>query len=472
MLKNRIPEHYRVIARDSLGLLLADLIYRSSHIVIVWLIARYLGPTITGIYTLASTFRSTLQILTLAGTGYLIIRELSVSQIDAQKYLLNFTGVRLGLSLFSWLLLCCVVSLLPYPKIVFILVGLELFPESIREITRSSFIAQHRILPYALIASFTGLARIIACGGTLFTGKDLIGVAASVTFVSWIGSLLGFLKLFSSFRSSWPNISFTIMKTQILASVPFLIINVLLVIYAQSNVYLLSLLSTLEDIAFYSIADSIVASSSLLTQVYLSVAIPTFSKVYSLNKRLERTHARSLLILSGLAFPITTSVSFQAVNIASLWGIQFQNASRVIGLLIWSLAISWLNAPTSGIMIATGHERISARFLALVLGVNLVASLVLIPFRGAVGAAIARLMSELAFGVMQWLFVHRKVSRIPMSILSLPLIALIAMGLTRSVFGLLLNTWGALGISLLVYVTILLFGLFFSKRYQCLLASS
>ncbi len=472
MLKSKIPEHYKAIARDSIGLLLADLIYRSSNILTIWLIAHYLGPTTTGIYTLASTFRLTLQILTLAGTGYLIVRELSVNQIDAQKYLLNFTGVRLILSLFSWLLLCCAISFLPYPKIVFILVGLELFPEAIREITRSSFIAQQRILSYALIASFTGLARIIACWGTLFIGQGLIVVAASVTFVSWIGNWFCLLKLPFSFRNLWPSISFTIMKAQILASVPFLSINVLLVIYAQSNVYLLSLLSTLEDIAFYSISDSIVASSSLLTQVYLSVAIPTFSKMRFLNKRLEVTYARSLLILSGLAFPIAASVSFQAINIASLWGLQFQDASRVIGLLIWSLAISWLNAPNSGVMIATGYERISARFLALALGVNLVAGLILIPFRGAVGAAIARLMAELVFVVMHWLFVHRKVSRTPIGILSLPLIALIAMGLTRSVFGLLLNTWVALGISLLIYITILLLGLFFSRRYQCLLTSS
>lgn len=472
MLKIEIPEHYKAIARDSFGLLLADLIYRSSNILTIWLIAHYLGPTITGIYTLASTFRSTLQILTLAGTGYLIIRELSVNQIDAQKYLLNFAVIRVSLSLFSWLLLCGAISFLPYPRIVFILVGLELFPETIRELTRSSFIARQRILPYALIASFTGLARIVACWGTLFAGKGLIVVAASVTFVSWIGSWLGFLILLSSFRSSWPSISFTIMKTQMLASLPFLSINILLVIYAQSNVYLLSLLSTLEDIAFYSIADSIVASSSLLTQVYLSVAIPTFSKKHSLSQRLEVTYARSLLILSSLAFPIATSVSFQSINIASLWGIQFKDASRVIGLLIWSLVISWLNAPNSGIMIATGHERISARFLVLALGVNLFAGLILIPFRGAVGAAIARLMAELGFGVMHWLFVHRKVLQAPMRILILPLIALIAMGLTRAVFGLFLNSWAAMGISLFIYTTVLLLGLLFSRRYQCLFTSS
>lgn len=472
MLKSKIPEHYKAIVRDSLGLLLADLIYRSSNILTIWLIAHYLGPTNTGIYTLASAFRSTLQILTLAGTGYLIIRELSVNQIDAQKYLLNFAGIRLILSLFSWLLLCCAILFLPYPRIVFILVGLELFSETIREITRSSFIAQQRILPYALIASFTGLARIIACWGALFTGKGLIVVAAFVAFVSWIGNWLGFLKLLSSFRISLPSISFTIMKTQILASMPFISINVLLVIYAQSNVYLLSLLSTLEDIAFYSIADSIVASSSLLTQVYLSVAIPTFSKMRSLNKQFVGIYARSLLILSGLAFPIAASVSFQAVNIAFLWGVQFRDASRVISLLIWSLAISWLNAPNSGIMIATGYEKISARFLALALGVNLFAGLILIPFRGAVGAAIARLMAELIFGVMHWSFVHRKVSQTPISILGLPLIALIAMGLTRIVFGLLLNTWAAMGISFLIYTTILLLGVFSSRRYQCLLTSS
>lgn len=476
MLKVQIPKRYKVIARDSIGLLSADLLYRLSNVVTIWFIAHYLGPVSTGIYSLGSTFRLTLQTATLAGTGYLIIRELSRGQTDAPKYLLNFASMRLGLSLGSWLFLCVMALFLDLPysgaELVISILGLELVPESIREVTRSGFIAQQRISPYAIIASSTGIMRVIACWGVLATGGSLLKVAASVIFVSWLGNCLGFLKLLSGPPGSRIRaLSLMTMKTQFWASVPFLSINVLLVIYAHSNVYLLSLFSTIEELAFYSIADSIVASSSLLTQVYLSLAIPAFSRLYRADdERLKVIHSCSLLVLSGLAFPIATAVSFQAIDVAGLWGEQFRRSALVIGLLIWSLVISWLNAPNSSLIIATGYERISARFLALALGVNLVAGFILIPYIGAVGAAIARLMAELVFGSLHWLFVHKRVSRTPISVITLPVLAVIVMGAARFLLGLVFRTWEALCISLFLYGIVFLLGLFFSRGGRsCLL---
>ncbi|MEM1550697.1 MAG: oligosaccharide flippase family protein, partial [Candidatus Bathyarchaeia archaeon] len=396
VLKIKIPGRYKAVALDSIGLLFADLIYRLSNFVTLWLIAHYLGPTSAGIYTLGSTFRATLQIATLAGTGYLVVRELSQNQTGAQQYLLNMTGMRLGLSLGGWLLLQLVTLLLspPYPKtgLIISILGLELIPESIREITRSGSIAQKRLMLYVVIASSTGLARITACWWALVTKGDLLWGVASTTLVSWIGNLSGFLKLLPPSHSSWTKVlSLKIMRAQFKAAIPFLAINTLLVMYAQSNVYLLSLLSTMNELAFYSIADSIVASSSLLTQVYLSLAIPAFSKLHPTNREgLKTLHSRSLLLMSGLSFPIATAVSFQANTVAALWGEQFKAVTLVIGLLIWSLVLSWLNAPNSGIMIATGCERFSVRFLVFALGINVFIGFMLIPLRGAVGAVIAR----------------------------------------------------------------------------------
>ncbi|MEM3434031.1 MAG: polysaccharide biosynthesis C-terminal domain-containing protein [Candidatus Methanomethyliaceae archaeon] len=470
MLKIKIPGRYRAAARNSIGLLLADLVYRLSNFATVWLIARYLGPIGTGIYSLGSTVRATLQIATLAGTGYLIVRELSRNPTNAQQYLMNFAGMRFGLSLGGWLLLCLVIPCLhlPYPGagLIISVLGLELIPESIREITRSGSIAQQRVPLYTLIASSTGVARIIACWGALITGGSLLEGVASIMLVSWIGNLLGFLKLLSASHGSRTEApSLKTMKTQLGAALPFLAINTLLVMYAQSNIYLLSLLSTIEELAFYSIADSIVASSSLLTQVYLSLAIPAFSKLHPADyERLKEIHSRSLLIFSSLSFPLAAAVSFQARTIATLWGEQFQGAALAIGLLIWSLVLSWLNAPNSGIMIATGHERVSARFLVFALGVNVFAGFILIPSGGAVGAVIARLTAELIFWSMQWLFVYKKVSQISIGAISPPLLAVIAMGLTRFLLGLTIRTWEALCISLFVYVAVLLVALFLSRR--------
>jgi len=468
VLNRRALGNFSIIAKDSLGLLSADLMYRLSTVVLVWLIARYLGPASTGIYTLGSAFRATFQLMTFAGTGYLIIREISRGSVNARKYLTNFTLIRVVLSLGSWLLLWVTIKFVKMPsypeaRSIILLMGLELIPESIREIYRSYFIAQRYIMLYTLIAIATGFSRLALGGWLLMKGKALVDVVGTGMLITWVGNWLGFIILLRALNGKELKIDtplFSMMWKQFGAALPFMIINVLLVAYAQSNVYLLSVLNVIDEVGFYGIANSIVAASSLFTQVYLSLYMPIFAKLYKVNKQqFELIYRYSMRVLSSLALPIALVLALQADTLAAIFGRKFQSASSVISLLIWSLAISWLNAPNSCVMMAIGYESISAKFLALALSINLVAGLLLIPIKGAIGAALARIIAEGVFWIVHWCFVRRNVAHVPVNIIGQPLIALIAMGFTMLLLShKAVKTWVAIIVSILVYVGVVWFG--------------
>mgnify|MGYP000496809296 CR=1 FL=1 len=467
MLNGRALENLKAIAKDSLSLLFADLIYRLSNVTLLWLIALYLGPASAGIYTLGSTLRTTFQLMTLAGTGYLIIREISQGSVDARKYLTSFTLIRVVLSIGGWLLLWGTIKFVkissyPGARLILLLMGLELLPESIREIYRSYFIAQRYIALYALIAVATGFSRLAVSGWLIVKGKALIDVVGTSTLITWGGNWLGFLTLLHTLNGGDSKTKahlFSIMWKQFIAALPFVSINILLVIYSQSNVYLLSTFNVIDEVGVYGVADSIVAASSLFTQVYLSLSIPLFSKWYKDNRQqFELVYHRSMKVLSSLAFPIALVLAFQADTIAAIFGRKFQSASPVISLLIWSLAISWLNAPNSCVMIAIGYESISARFLALALSINLLAGLLLIPIKGAMGAALARVIAETVFWIVHWCFVYRNVVKVPVNIIGQPLIALIAMGFTMFLLShKAVGAWVATTVSILVYGAVMWF---------------
>lgn len=467
MLNKRTLKNIRVIAEESFSLLVADLVYRASNVLLVWLIARYLGPASIGIYTLGSTLRSTFQLMTLSGTGYLIIRELSRGSINVRKYMLSFTLMRSILSLLGWLLLWVLIGFLKPPyypegKFVILLMGLELFPEGVREICRAYFIAQRYIALYTLIAVTTGFSRLIMGGWLLLRGENLIEVVGANILLTWAGNGLGFITLLISLKRSQLEADipiFSTMRKQFTMGLPFVAINILLVAYAQANVYLLSAFSTIEEVGFYGVADSIVTASSLFTQVYLSLLLPIFAQLYKINKqRFELIYHSSLRVLSGIAFPIALIIAFQADTLATIFGWKFQRVSTVISLLIWSLVISWLNTPNSCVMIAIGYEKVSARFLFLALIINLVSGLLLIPGKGAIGAALARIIAEAVFWIVHWRFVRKNVVQVPVHVIGQPLIALIAMGFTMFILsGRSIMSWVAVFVGILVYVGVFRF---------------
>jgi len=406
--------------------------------------------------------------MTLAGTGYLIIRELSQGSVGARKYLISFALMRAMLSLGSWLLLWGAIGFVEMPfypevRLIILLMGLELLPESVREINRSFFIAQRYITLYALIAVATGFSRLAIGGWLLLKGEALIRVVSTSVLITWGGNGLGLVALLlalkgKELKSNVPL--FSTMREQFVAALPFVAINVLIVVYAQSNVYLLSLLSTINEVGFYGVADSIVSASSLFTQVYLSLSIPLFSKLYITNRQqFELIYRRSVIVLSSLAFPVALVIVFQANTLAAMFGEKFHSSSPVIGLLIWSLVISWLNAPNSCVMMAIGYESVSARFLTLALIINLVVGALLVPFKGAAGAALARIVAEMVFWGVHWCFVRRNVAQVPVNIMVQPLIALIAMGFTMFLLSnIAMEAWKATIISILVYVAFIRFG--------------
>lgn len=106
------------------------------------------------------------------------------------------------------------------------------------------------------------------------------------------------------------------------------------------------------------------------------------------------------LILSGLASPL----------LLILYGNEYAAAAPILVILAWSAAANWLYAPLGVALQARGGERWWLAVLGCGLVINLLGNLWGIPRWGAVGAAAATLVSEIAVLCIAAVLVRRGLS--------------------------------------------------------------
>jgi O-antigen/teichoic acid export membrane protein len=344
--------------------------------------------------------------------------------------------------------------------LMMLIMVIGILPESIRETMRAGFVGQGKITPYAGIATVTGVSRIIVGGGGIFQGWGIETIAFLVVVSDLITNLSGFLILLAgSSYESRRGLHLSIMYQQLRASLPFLAIYTLLVIDGQANVFLLAFFKDESQVGLYGVANTIVIAFTLITQVYLSIALPILTRLYSSDHtRLRLSHSFALWVFMSAALPIALMITFQARDVSALFGRQFESETPVIGVLIWAMVFSWLNAPNSCIMLAAHQESVSAKYLLISLVVGFVLGLVFVPLLGAYGAALGRVGAGFLFWFMHSRFVHQNLVRIPIRFLTGSLLAVLAMAVVACSLGAIIDFWSALLVSLIVYVTILFIG--------------
>ena len=164
----------------------------------------------------------------------------------------------------------------------------------------------------------------------------------------------------------------------------------------RADIIMLGALSTLEATGLYAVA---LRTCQLLT--IPSTAVQTFiaPNVSDAEAKGDRMRARSLLRLSLLfalasALPLAAAFSYwREPLIAITFGDDFLAAGSVILVLALGKIFVAMSNALSSYMMMTDRERLFSALSTASMVVNLTANIVLIPIHGAVGAALATLLS-------------------------------------------------------------------------------
>jgi len=450
------------LARDSLFSLILHLAPRLANVLLFIFIGRLAGPSEAGVFTLATTYLIIFTVV-MRGLDDLVIRQVSREPDEASHYLTSFLLLRLGLAFLSYGVLSFVVLIVfEYTKsttVTLLILALSVIPDSLACVAQAVLLGKRRFSAPAVTLALTSAFKLTGGVLVLLTGGKLQQVA----WVWCVGSLLGMivLLLITFKQTTWPQpvawIGWDPLVRNWRAALTFLSITTLMTLEGQADIVILGAFHDDAELGWYGAATTIAFSLTLLCQAYQFAVYPLMTRYASQEPdKLPKLYKRSVWYLGAVVLPMVSGIALLSPQIVSLvFGPEFQPTVKALRILIFSLIFIFLSTPDSRMMLVHNRQNWSWLFVAGSVVVNVLLNLVLDPYGGASGAAMARLCSSALFFLLNHLYVTRFfVHPDTVDLLSKPVMATLTMtGVVWAV-----RTWPlpvAIGIGIVVYVGIL-----------------
>ena len=390
---------FRSIGRNSVFLALSLIIEKALSFLMAILLARYLGKGDYGRMVYAIAFANLFAFFWDFGLGRLIIRDVAKNLSDAS---ITFS------SLFKFQVVSCFAGILALslylvlfesqgPEILLILIfGISVALNHLSNSFRSVFIAFERA-EYEMVFNFAlRSVLLLAVFWTIHKGWDVTGISLVLLLFSLI-NLIGSWKLverkcFPFEFGKGPTKFASIMKE----SFPIAIIIALTTFYLQINKIILLKQMGAEATGIYGAVDMIVMTLLIISNSLALATFPIISRESRINKEQTFSIYKSVFkVLITLGLPIALGGMLLSQEIISLiYGAEFSESKEVLKILIWLTPIIFLTNFTGSCLIAVQKQRQLAFISAFNTLVNLALNLILIPYYGYVGAAIASLTTE------------------------------------------------------------------------------
>jgi O-antigen/teichoic acid export membrane protein len=387
---------HRRIALNTLLLSLTEFLTRLVSLVLVIVVARRLGPEMMGIYAFALTFVNLFDIFVNFGLDRYIQREVG-RQPDLAGPLFSqvFT-----LKLLVYLASAAVIIILSLTIVdgglkrwVVWLLSLSLFFRT-NIISSNSFFRAHQkakyealvVISFRVVYGGAGLAAILSGQGLLtLAGLELVAQAGACALAWWL-----FVK---KIGNPFHRVTLKSLLELARSTKDFLLIRVVLTVFASLNIFMVSFMAGDVVTGFYSAALRLSSSFDFLPEAFTGAFLPELSRRWAQGWEafgvVFRPYFKYLLVIGlGLAAVLGGLAEGFVVLV---FGPAFTPAIPTLALLALALVLDFTNLSMSTALIALNRENRIVRIFLAASALNFSLNLALIPLyrqNGAVGAAI------------------------------------------------------------------------------------
>ena len=300
---------FKAILKNTSYLLASEGVIRIITLLQITILVRYLGKNGYGILSLAAALPSMLLVITDLGLHSLIIREVSR---DKEKLALTFQymfAIKILLSVIFLGLVWSIVNILKYSDDVefFIyLSSLSLICSSFQGLFSSLLRAIQKFLFDALLQVANALTLI---GGVLIVVILDYGLEG-IMYAQLLGQLMVVLIClafyFRRYRFDYPLFSGLEQYLSILRkSLPFALIAIVLPVYYQINIVMLSKMSGYEVTGVFTAAYKIILMFMMLSRLLSQVLFPTLSNHFAVSiERFKKTFLYCHRGIAVVVFPV------------------------------------------------------------------------------------------------------------------------------------------------------------------------
>ncbi|MGC1308909.1 MAG: flippase [Phormidesmis sp.] len=375
------------------------------------ILGRVLGPEQYGVFTAANALAGILTFFMLFGLPDLLLREIAADPEEGPKSTTTFLLIEGFNCLVILLLLLPIATALGFEGsgiLVCYLVVVGGGCRCAKQTLRSVFRGLGQFRSETISVTIERLAFFAIASAVLFLTHSLVWVVGAMAVVR----LLDAVGLFYYLNRKAPisaKIELSSFQRSLKMAYPFALSGVLWVLYYQVDMVMLKVLAPAEEAGFYGAAYSLIEIFSALPRVIFYVAFPRLTRCYATDPgQLPAEIKRSTVLLLAIALPFITIAGFsQTLLIKLSYGEAFLPAIGSLAILLPSLSMKMFASLVSKLFQATRRENLLPSVLLVTVCINVVANAIMIPHLGAVGAALATLLSEIIFSIVGLVLVIR-----------------------------------------------------------------
>lgn len=387
------------IKKNFFSLAFAEIVTKAIGALLYMVLARYLGPSEFGIYSIAISFVTIFSIIANLGVDPFLVKEIARDPVKTAPLLQSAVTIKLLGSLTSYIAILSCIIFLPYnhiTKSAILVFSFTIFFRAINDLFDSIYRGTQRMEMCALMRISRSCITVAIIFLFILFKKDILWITASHPITGLI--LLSYFYAFS-IRGTFFTFSFSYnienLKNLIWQSLPFLTLGVIHIISAKTDVIMLSFFTTTKDVGLYDAANQIILILLVLPSIVSQVLYPYMSKQYGQSRHgITRSVNLTTRYLSFIGIPTSILIFFGSEQIIlRLYGNEFSTSFNILRVMSVGVSIAFIRSILSWVLVAIDKVNLMMKFGLVTLSLNILINFILIPIYGAVGAAIATVIS-------------------------------------------------------------------------------
>ncbi len=386
------------------------------------LLARYLGPSEFGSYSLALTVMYLFSSFAIAGVGTSISYYLSKEKERSKKN--AFFSALFSISLISLFLLSLLILIFPTQiaaifgnngliKVTYLLAGFTFLYGTTR-VVYSILRGEEQSKIFAIFYAATPILYFIL----IYSMKVVTAYNALLYYIVTylLIDLFVFPYIFKKVKFVKPD--FGLVKKVFSFSVVLFLVEILFSLRRWTDVWMLSLLSNVSNIGYYNVAALSAFAFNMVLMSMNFLYLPVANRLFHEGKlkRLREVYNKICFTLTLLVSPFVVAlVLFAPQFIVLVFGKEYLSAVVPFSILIVATLINVILGPNWTNLIIKQEKKLLVVLASVTLAVNIVLNYLTIPVWGIVGTAISTATSIILWNIMTTIAIWKQQSMTPFS---------------------------------------------------------
>lgn len=406
-----------ILARNSIILVGTEVLARGMGLFVFIPLARTVGAAELGTLAFAVSISQLVVHLPRFGFERFVQRELSRSPEALPRLWATIMAIKAS---FSGIAAGSILAILwlnrsPISKMWIVLLVLTsmLLYDSLAQFHSACFRAFHRAEYEAVVRLVYSAIYVVGGLTAIRFGWGVVGVASALVIAGAVTVAHSTWLLHHRICSLTLSINRAAIRPVLTGSLPFFLMVLVVLVYNQIDMILLSLISGDRETGIYAAAMKPFEATSLIPAGVMGTLLPALSRDWPVSKeQFAKTLTAGFRYMGMLGLPLAVGGVVCAVPLLHLlYGSRYEESARAFQILSVAVVFSFWNHLFSAALIAMNQEKNLLRIGIGGVVINMALNLFLIPRYGALGSGMAVVITQLCLFLLAFIPIVRGIKR-------------------------------------------------------------